>query len=82
MQGVRRARDPIEHVRRLLLDNGVADADGLKRIEKEVRKQASRPPFFVLLMPCVAASAISAYLQATGPVAAVVDSRIPETVLR
>lgn len=38
IQGIRRARDPIEHVRTLLLEHGFADAQELKRIEKEIKK--------------------------------------------
>ncbi|CAL8465323.1 g4858 [Coccomyxa elongata] len=41
IQGIRRARDPIEHVRTLLQEHGFADAQELKRIEKEVKKDVS-----------------------------------------
>ena len=36
--GVRRARDPIEHVRTLLLEHNFAEAKELKQIEREVKK--------------------------------------------
>lgn len=35
--GVRQARDPIEYVKKLLLDMNLASADDIKNIEKEVR---------------------------------------------
>lgn len=35
---VRQKRDPVEHVRKLLLDNGLADAAELKKIEKVGRR--------------------------------------------
>lgn len=38
IQGIRRARDPIEHVRTLLLEHGFAEAAELKRIEKDIKK--------------------------------------------
>lgn len=39
VQGVRRSRDPIEHVRKILLDHEVVDADSLKQIERKVKSQ-------------------------------------------
>lgn len=36
--GVRRARDPVEHVRTLLLEHNFADAKELKQIERDVKK--------------------------------------------
>ena len=36
--GVRRARDPIEHVRTLLMENNFAEAKELKQIERDVKK--------------------------------------------
>ncbi len=38
IQGIRRARDPIDHVRTLLLEHDFADAGELKRLEKELKK--------------------------------------------
>ena len=40
----RQQRDPIEHVRKLLLDNGFADASELKKLEKvrHAPKQATK----------------------------------------
>lgn len=38
MQGVRRARDPIEHVRTLILEHELAEPGDLKRMEKEIKK--------------------------------------------
>ena len=35
---VRQTRDPIEIVRKLLLDNGMAKEDELKAIEKQIKK--------------------------------------------
>jgi TPP-dependent pyruvate/acetoin dehydrogenase alpha subunit len=37
-QGIRRARDPIEHVRTLLLDNGFASEEQLRKIEKQAKQ--------------------------------------------
>ncbi|KAK9825166.1 hypothetical protein WJX81_000917 [Elliptochloris bilobata] len=37
--GVRRARDPIEHVRTLLLEHNFAEAKELKQIERDVKKE-------------------------------------------
>ncbi|KAK9805516.1 hypothetical protein WJX72_002763 [[Myrmecia] bisecta] len=39
VQGIRRARDPIEHVRTLLLEKNFTDAGELKRLEKDLKKQ-------------------------------------------
>jgi pyruvate dehydrogenase E1 component alpha subunit len=36
---IRSRRDPIDRVRRLLIDNGLASATELKQIEKEIRKE-------------------------------------------
>lgn len=41
ISGVRRARDPIEHVKNLLTENGFADGVQLKKIEKEVRTKVA-----------------------------------------
>lgn len=38
MSNIRQHRDPIEHVRKLLLDNGLADAAEIKAIEKQCKK--------------------------------------------
>lgn len=35
--GVRQARDPIDYVKKLLLDFNLASADEIKQIEKEIR---------------------------------------------
>ncbi|XXG78767.1 hypothetical protein AAC387_Pa08g2638 [Persea americana] len=37
--GVRQERDPIERIRKLILDHDLATASDLKDIEREVRKQ-------------------------------------------
>ena len=37
-QGVRRARDPIEHMRTLILEHEFAEPGDLKRMEKEIKK--------------------------------------------
>lgn len=39
VQGVRRARDPIEHVRKLIVDHGVAQSDELKKMERSIKKE-------------------------------------------
>ena len=39
VQGVRRARDPIEHVRKLIVDHEVAQTDELKKLEKAIKKE-------------------------------------------
>lgn len=36
---IRQQRDPIEHVRKLLLDNGFAETSELKSIEKEIKRE-------------------------------------------
>jgi len=36
--GVRQARDPIEYVKKLLVDNGLASAEDLKAVEKDIRQ--------------------------------------------
>ena len=36
--GVRRARDPIEHMRTLILEHEFAEPGDLKRMEKEIKK--------------------------------------------
>lgn len=36
---IRQQRDPVEHVRRLLLDNGLAEASDLKAIEKSIKQE-------------------------------------------
>jgi hypothetical protein len=38
LQGIRRARDPIDHIRTLLLEHDFADAKELKQIEKDVKQ--------------------------------------------
>ena len=35
--GVRQARDPIEYIKKLLLDHSLASADELKSVEKDIR---------------------------------------------
>jgi pyruvate dehydrogenase E1 component alpha subunit len=37
--GVRTARDPIEYVKKLLVDNELASAEDLKNVEREIRKE-------------------------------------------
>ncbi|KAI7835873.1 hypothetical protein COHA_010221 [Chlorella ohadii] len=39
ISSIRQQRDPIEHVRKLLVDNGLAEAAELKAIEKEVKAE-------------------------------------------
>jgi pyruvate dehydrogenase E1 component alpha subunit len=36
---VRQARDPIEYVKKLLVDEKLATADELKQVEKEIRNE-------------------------------------------
>jgi len=36
---VRNRRDPLEHVRRILIDNGLAEAAEIKAIEKDIKKE-------------------------------------------
>ncbi len=43
VQGVRRARDTIEHVRKILVDRKIAAPDQLKKLEKSLKKEASQP---------------------------------------
>ena len=42
IQGIRRARDPIDHVRTLLIEHEFADAGELKRLEKELKQVCSQ----------------------------------------
>ncbi|CAK0786806.1 hypothetical protein CVIRNUC_010020 [Coccomyxa viridis] len=42
IQGVRRARDPIEHMRTLILEHEFAEPGDLKRMEKEIKKDVQR----------------------------------------
>jgi pyruvate dehydrogenase E1 component alpha subunit len=37
VQGVRAERDPIDRLRKLMLDDGVADEDTFKAIDKDIR---------------------------------------------
>jgi pyruvate dehydrogenase E1 component alpha subunit len=37
--GIRQARDPIEYVKKLLIDNNMATVDSIKQIEKDIRNQ-------------------------------------------
>lgn len=39
VQGVRRARDPIEHVRKLIVDHDIAQSDELKKLERSIKKE-------------------------------------------
>lgn len=39
ISNIRQQRDPIEHVRKLLLDNGLVETAEIKAIEKEVKKE-------------------------------------------
>lgn len=39
ISGIRTARDPIEFVKKLLMDNNLATADELKVVEKEIRDE-------------------------------------------
>jgi pyruvate dehydrogenase E1 component alpha subunit len=39
VSSMRQARDPVERVRKLLLDNSFADAGELKAIEKRIKKE-------------------------------------------
>ena len=55
---MRQARDPVERVRKLIIDNGFAEAAELKQIEKSIKKEideaideskaASQPPLDML----------------------------------
>lgn len=47
---MRTARDPIEFVKNLLVDNGLAEAQELKEIEKDIRKEVQ-----VCVFVCVCA---------------------------
>lgn len=39
ISSIRQQRDPIEHVRKLLLDNGLVESSVIKGIEKEIKKE-------------------------------------------
>ncbi len=50
IQGIRRARDPIEHVRALLLEHGLAKPEELKQVENDVKKvQSSSLGHYILI---------------------------------
>ncbi len=44
VQGVRRARDPIEHVRKLIVDHDIARSEELKKLEKSIKKEVRHAP--------------------------------------
>ncbi len=46
VQGVRDERDPIDRLRRLMLDQGLAAEDGLKEIDKEIRARVNQAATF------------------------------------
>lgn len=46
---MRTARDPIEFVKNLLVDNGLAEAQELKDIEKDIRKEVQVGWLFIYL---------------------------------
>lgn len=39
ISSIRQQRDPVEHIRKLLIDNGLVEASVIKGIEKEVKKE-------------------------------------------
>lgn len=43
VQEVRRARDPIERVRNLLLEKKLVNPDDVKRVEKSIKKEVTLP---------------------------------------
>ena len=49
---VRQARDPIEYVKKLLVDEKLATADELKQIEKEIRNEVILLSQFVNKIIC------------------------------
>ena len=51
VQKVRATRDPIEHVRELLISAKMADEDGLKEIDKEVRAEVNAAAEFAQSSP-------------------------------
>jgi TPP-dependent pyruvate/acetoin dehydrogenase alpha subunit len=53
IQGIRRARDPIEHIRTLLQEHSFADSSELKRIEKEIKKVSSVMPLTLHACRCL-----------------------------
>ncbi len=61
IQGIRRARDPIEHVRNLLQEHSFADSNELKRLENDIKKvfsykipiQLESPPIYNCWSSCV-----------------------------
>jgi pyruvate dehydrogenase E1 component alpha subunit len=46
VQGVRDQRDPIDRLRKLMLERGLAGEDGLKEIDKEIRAQVNQAATF------------------------------------
>lgn len=36
---MRRARDPIEHVRKMIVDHDIARSDELKKLERAIKKE-------------------------------------------
>jgi pyruvate dehydrogenase E1 component alpha subunit len=46
VQGVRDQRDPIDRLRKVMLERGLAGEDGLKEIDKEIRAQVNQAATF------------------------------------
>ena len=49
VQGVRRARDPIEHVRKMIVDHEIARSDELKKLERSIKKEVGSPHTYLVL---------------------------------
>ena len=92
MQGVRRARDPIEHVRTLILEHELAEPGDLKRMEKEIKKvwphfhsswqlhvmiPHVNPKLLVISPALYTCGSVGAATAATG-VAGCIDGKYPE----
>lgn len=51
ISGIRRARDPIEHVKTLLTENNMAEGSDLKKREKQIKREVSSRVFPDLCIP-------------------------------
>ena len=57
---MRRARDPIEHVRKMIVDHEVARSDELKKLERSIKKEVDHMyTFFACCTPCSGPGLIS-----------------------
>ena len=73
--GMRQTRDPIEHVKLLLIDHGFSDATEIKRHEKSVRLQ---PRPLALALTCV--SGLRASDAKRGPIGSQIRKEVSDQI--